>query len=128
MNEDDALLPDYCNTEAWKPGSDSRTWKGEHAHYNETSGEGFRVRLDGQYTQKQYRIRRAPDVVLRLMGAKDESMLIMDAKYMVSTKAFHEAMPECVMKYLHGIHVGETGQNRSIGLMIVNVRFTASIL
>ena len=26
MNEDDALLPDYCNTEAWKPGSDSRTW------------------------------------------------------------------------------------------------------
>ena len=120
MNEDDALLPDYCNTEAWKPGSDSRTWKGEHAHYNETSGEGFRVRLDGQYTQKQYRIRRAPDVVLRLMGAKDESMLIMDAKYMVSTKAFHEAMPECVMKYLHGIHVGETGQNRSIGLMIVN--------
>jgi hypothetical protein len=58
--------------------------------------------------------------VLRLIGDKDESMLIMDAKYMQSTKAFHEAMPECVMKYLHGIHVGASGQNRSIGLMIVN--------
>ncbi|MFH4347186.1 hypothetical protein WAJ13_22275, partial [Acinetobacter baumannii] len=67
-----------------------------------------------------YRIRRTPDIVLLLKSGISETMLIMDAKYMVSQKAFHEAMPECVMKYLHGIHLNSNGQNNSLALMIVN--------
>jgi len=39
---------------------------------------------------------------------------------MTSEKAFHEAMRDCMIKYLHGIHFTATGENKTIGLMIVN--------
>lgn len=100
---EDALLRDYRNTEAWK-----------------RSGESFRLRKDKKYTKDEYRFRRTPDVVFCLTNGDVDSILIMDAKYMQSQKAFHEAMPECVMKYIHGIHHAKTGKNTSIGLMIVN--------
>ena len=116
----DALLPKYRNTEAWKR-KESRY--GSNVEPSSTSygrNDSFRLRVDRPNVQKMYRIRRTPDVVLRFKNGSEESLLIMDAKYMITPKAFHEAMPECVMKYLHGIHVGATGQNTSIGLMIVN--------
>lgn len=118
---DDAILPSYRNTEAWKQGQDNRYMesKGEHSSVDARK-DGFKLRVDYRNTQKHRRFRRSPDVVLRMKNKSNESLFIMDAKYMTSQKAFYEAMPECVMKYLHGIHIASTGQNPSIGLMIVN--------
>lgn len=118
---EDAVLPLYRNTEAWKRGQDNRYMvsKSEHSSVNARK-DGFKLRIDHHNTQKSRRFRRSPDVVLRMKNEINESLLIIDAKYMTSQKAFYEAMPECVMKYLHGIHIAATGQNASIGLMIVN--------
>lgn len=118
---EDAILPLYRNTEAWKRGQDNRYMvsKGDYSSVNARK-DGFKLRVDYRKTQKNRRFRRSPDVVLRLKNGNNESLFIMDAKYMTSKKAFYEAMPECVMKYLHGIHIASTGQNTSIGLMIVN--------
>jgi hypothetical protein len=118
---DDAVLPLYRNTEAWKPGQDNRSMVSddEYSAVNARK-DGFKLRVDSRGTQKNRRIRRAPDVVLRMKSASKETLFIIDAKYMASQKAFYDAMPECVMKYLHGIHIASTGQNASIGLMIVN--------
>ena len=99
----DALLSQYRNTEAWKP----------------ISNKNFKLRRDNLKTTKLFRYRRTPDVVMRLSRDEKDSLLLIDAKYMNSDKAFREAMPECVMKYIHGIHI-ENGTNTSIGLMIVN--------
>ncbi|HAV5391115.1 TPA: hypothetical protein JI093_06305 [Acinetobacter baumannii] len=99
----DALLMEYRNTEAWKP----------------ISNRNYRLRRDNLKTSKSFRYRRTPDVVVRLSKSDKDSLLLMDAKYMNSDKAFREAMPECVMKYIHGIHK-KNGINTSIGLMIVN--------
>ena len=119
--QDDALLPLYTNTEAWKNKTDTRSLPSEYDSYGRIRDKyGFLLRVDGLRTHKTYRMRRAPDILLRLMNGNQESLLIMDAKYMTTHKAFHVAMPECAMKYLHGIHIGATGQNNSIGLMIVN--------
>lgn len=120
-DSEDAVLPLYRNTEAWKRGQDNRYMvsKGEYSSI-EARRDGFKLRVDSSKTQKSKRFHRSPDVVLRLKSESNESLLIMDAKYMTSQKAFYEAMPECVMKYLHGIHIATTGQNTSIGLMIVN--------
>jgi len=118
---EDAVLPLYRNTEAWKRGRDNRYMvsKGEHSSVDARK-DGFKLRVDHRNTQKNRRFHRSPDVVLRMKNGINESLLIIDAKYMTSQKAFYEAMPECVMKYLHGIHIAATGQNTSIGLMIVN--------
>ena len=118
---EDEVLPLYRNTEAWKRGQDNRYMesKGEHSSINARK-DGFKLRVDHRNAQKNRRFRRSPDVVLYLKSESNESLLIIDAKYMTSQKAFYEAMPECVMKYLHGIHMAATGQNSSIGLMIVN--------
>lgn len=117
---EDALLPNYRNTEAWKRKETRYGARSEKPNANYGRNDGFRLRVDSPNVQKMYRIRRTPDVVLRFQCHDEESLLIMDAKYMVSQKAFHEAMPDCVMKYLHGIHLSESGKNASIGLMIVN--------
>lgn len=117
---DDALLPNYRNTEAWKRKESRYGSNVEPSSTNYGRNDSFRPRIDRQNVQKMYRIRRTPDIVLRFKTGSEESLLIMDAKYMITPKAFHEAMPDCVMKYLHGIHVRETGQNTAIGLMIVN--------
>lgn len=118
---EDAVLPLYRNTEAWKRGQDNRYMvsKGENSSVDARK-DGFKLRVDHRNTQKNRRFHRSPDVVLRLKNEINESILIIDAKYMTSQKAFYEAMPECVMKYLHGIHIAASGQNASIGLMIVN--------
>jgi len=118
---EDAVLPFYRNTEAWKRGQDNR-YMVSNSEYSSVNArkDGFKLRIDRHNTQKNRRFRRSPDVVLRVKSISDESLFIMDAKYMTSQKAFYEAMPECVMKYLHGIHIASTGQNTSIGLMIVN--------
>lgn len=100
---DDALLPEYRNTEAWKQ-SDRST---------------YQLRKDNSRTTKLFRYRRTPDVVLRLSKGDQDALLIVDAKYMQSSKAFNVAMPECVMKYIHGIHK-EAGNTTTVGLMIVN--------
>lgn len=117
---DDALLPGYRNTEAWKRKESRYGAKAEQPSGSYGRNDNFRPRVDSRNVQKMYRIRRTPDVVLRLKSENNESLLIMDAKYMVSQRAFFEAMHDCVMKYLHGIHRASTGENTSIGLMIVN--------
>lgn len=112
----DATLPIYRNTEAWKDAYYSRGFNSKP----DGRKNGFLLRRDVESTKKLHRFRRSPDIVLRLIGEESESILIVDAKYMTSKKAFYEEMPKCVMKYLHGIQIGATGQNTSIGLMIVN--------
>lgn len=120
-NQDDALLPQYKNTEAWKNKTDTRSLPIEYDTYNQIRNKnGFQLRVDTVRLPKMFRTRRTPDIILRLMNGSNESLLIMDAKYMTTHKAFHTAMPECVMKYLHGIQIGKNGQNNSIGLIIVN--------
>lgn len=116
---EDAWLPNYRNTEAWKRKASRYINIGDNTA-SSIYNDGFKRRVDSRNVQKMYRIRRTPDIVLLLKSGISETMLIMDAKYMVSQKAFHEAMPECVMKYLHGIHLNSNGQNNSLALMIVN--------
>lgn len=112
----DATLPIYRNTEAWKNAYYSRGFISKP----DGRKNGFLLRKDNDTTKKIHRFRRSPDIVVRLIGSESESILIVDAKYMTSKKAFYEEMPKCVMKYLHGIQLGATGENTSIGLMIVN--------
>lgn len=112
----DATLPIYRNTEAWKDAYYPRGFNSKP----DGRKNGFLLRRDNEGTKKLHRFRRSPDIVLRLIGGESESVLIVDAKYMTSKKAFYEEMPKCVMKYLHGIQIGATGKNTSIGLMIVN--------
>lgn len=112
----DATLPMYRNTEAWKDGYYHRGFIAKP----DGRKNGFLLRRNTETTKKNLRFRRSPDIVLRLIGRERESILIIDAKYMTSKKAFYEEMPQCVMKYLHGIQIGQTGENTSIGLMIVN--------
>jgi len=120
-NQEDALLPLYKNTEAWNNKTDTRNLSPEYDSFAQIRNKnGFQLRVDGSRVQKIFRIRRAPDIILRFVNGEQESLLIMDAKYMTTHKAFHVAMPTCAMKYLHGIHVKNNGQNNSIGLIIVN--------
>lgn len=112
----DTDLPLYRNTEAWKEGYYPRGFVSK----SDGRKNGFVLRKDNDNTKKTHRFRRSPDIVIRLLGEERESILIVDAKYMTSKKAFYEEMPKCVMKYLHGIQLGATGENTSIGLMIVN--------
>lgn len=115
-DELDATIPIYRNTEAWKDGYYSRGF----VPTPDGRKNGFLLRVNNESTKKILRFRRSPDIILRLIGRENESILIIDAKYMTSKKAFYEEMPKCVMKYLHGIQIGATGENTSIGLMIVN--------
>lgn len=119
---EDAVLPLYRNTEAWKRGQDNRNMASNNDENSSVNArkDGFKLRVDHHNTPKNRLFHRSPDVVLRMKHESNESLFIMDAKYMTSQKAFYDAMPECVMKYLHGIHIASTGKNPSIGLMIVN--------
>lgn len=49
--------------------------------------------------------RRAPDIVIELTPPKgDALLLILDAKYSKMKTAYEERLPECIIKYVHGIH------------------------
>lgn len=94
------VLTEYRNTEAWK------VERGILKQHRDSAKDPLLYR-------------RMPDVVLKIYNNSNESLLIMDAKYMDSRKAFAEALPECTMKYIHGIH-HQNGENKTIGLMLLN--------
>ena len=115
LNAKDRVLASYRNTEAWNRKNNSN-----NAHVDKnTPNHSFQLRQNSENTKKRL-YRRSPDIVLRMYTSNHESLLMLDAKYMTSEKAFHEAMRDCMIKYLHGIHFAATGENKTIGLMIVN--------
>jgi hypothetical protein len=53
--------------------------------------------------------RRSPDFVIEIKqssgsDASANILLVLDAKYMMESKAFEEELHKCTMKYVHGIH------------------------
>lgn len=63
-----------------------------------SSGKGFKA-------SNHENRRRAPDIVIELTPPSGESiLLVLDAKYSKMETAYKERLPECAMKYVHGIH------------------------
>ncbi|WP_421901823.1 hypothetical protein [Maridesulfovibrio sp.] len=57
---------------------------------------------------------RCPDFVVELYSKnspKDKKLLVFDAKYTDSTRAFTNYLPSCVMKYVHGLGQTSGGPN-----------------
>lgn len=66
------------------------------------------------------RSNRRPDYVIRIedsFGAK--RYIILDAKYTTQNKAFSHYLPSLTMKYIHGLHDHSSGENCTLGLIIV---------
>lgn len=99
------------NSEGWIK---SRVEKHRH---NNNSGSFQRGRRSNSTTYS----RRTPDMVIQIRNPENISKsIIIDAKYTRNEKAFLDYLPELTMKYIHGIHNKETGENNSVALMIVN--------
>ncbi|TNZ29962.1 hypothetical protein CGK50_24845, partial [Vibrio parahaemolyticus] len=48
---------------------------------------------------------RCPDIVIEVRNEnKPSKLIVLDAKYTYPTLAFSKYLPECTMKYVHGIH------------------------
>ncbi|HCG7752846.1 TPA: hypothetical protein NJ462_001711 [Vibrio parahaemolyticus] len=64
---------------------------------------------------------RCPDVVIEVRKENRPSKLIvLDAKYTYPTLAFSKYLPECTMKYVHGIHNRSNNKNLVCSMTIVH--------
>jgi hypothetical protein len=54
---------------------------------------------------------RSPDIVIEIENTEgnDKNLIIMDAKYTAMKSAFKKYLPDCTMKYIHGISYAENG-------------------
>ncbi|GAW87544.1 conserved hypothetical protein [Bathymodiolus platifrons methanotrophic gill symbiont] len=78
-----------------------------------TSGKGFKP------SSHQDR-RRSPDIVIELTPPKGDSLLlVLDAKYSKMKTAYEERLPECIVKYVHGIH-GEHGSSPVKAMILIS--------
>lgn len=85
-------------------------WMPKNSRSNESSyinSEGKTLRkgkVHVRSSQHKYS-HRCPDVVIEVRKENEPSQLIvLDAKYTYPTQAFSKYLPECTMKYVHGIH------------------------
>ena len=64
--------------------------------------------------------RRSPDIVIEIEKPNGEDhLIILDAKYTYSYKAFSHYLPELTMKYVHGIHTKKDGKEIVDSLTII---------
>ncbi|HHY0380110.1 TPA: hypothetical protein ACVU3Y_001460 [Vibrio parahaemolyticus] len=85
-------------------------WMPKNSRSNESSyinSEG-KVLRKGKVTirssQHKYS-HRCPDIVIEVRNEnKPSKLIVLDAKYTYPTLAFSKYLPECTMKYVHGIH------------------------
>lgn len=85
-------------------------WMPKNSRSNESSyinseGKVFRNgKIRNRSSNSKYS-HRCPDIVLEIRKENAPSQLIvLDAKYTYPTLAFTKYLPECTMKYVHGIH------------------------
>ncbi len=85
-------------------------WMPKHSRSNESSyinSEGKVLKqgkVVGRSSYGKYS-HRCPDVVVEVRKESESSQLIvLDAKYTYPNLAFSRYLPECTMKYVHGIH------------------------
>lgn len=73
-----------------------------------------------QRGSSSFKSNRRPDYVIKIedsFGAK--RYIILDAKYTTQSKAFSHYLPSLTMKYIHGLHDRSSGENCTLGLIIV---------
>ncbi len=100
------------NSEGWTKN------KVEKHKYSNNIADNF---MKGKRGNRHFYSRRTPDLVINIKNAEQDSRsIIIDAKYTRNEKAFLDYLPELTMKYVHGIHQKDTGQNNSVALMIIN--------
>lgn len=67
--------------------------------------------------------KRLPDISLVFSNKDDatrRNLVVLDAKYTSTKKAFQRYLPECVMKYVHGIGTRQPENNRIIACYLLN--------
>lgn len=76
------------------------------------NSEGYTLNIREQYysfhsrSQSGDNSKRQPDIVIQIIRPNREvQLLVIDAKYTSSQKAFIHYLPELTMKYVHGIHL-----------------------
>lgn len=76
--------------------------------------EGKRVTKDGEVVKRKETHKyshRSPDYVIEISSQESgKKLLVLDAKYTFASKAFSHYLPECTMKYVHGIALREGGR------------------
>ncbi|WP_054541006.1 hypothetical protein [Vibrio splendidus] len=76
--------------------------------------EGKRVAKDGTIVNRKVTHKyahRSPDYVIEINSQEfGKKLIVLDAKYTFASKAFLHYLPECTMKYLHGIALREGGR------------------
>lgn len=80
---------------------------------NFINSEGLVIRDDAiserSHTHKYSH--RCPDIVIEIKKSNNQRVLhIFDAKYTSDKLAFKEYLPKCTMKYVHGIHLKDSGK------------------
>jgi hypothetical protein len=100
------------NSEGWTKS------KVEKHKYSNNLADNF---MKGKRGNRHMYSRRTPDLVIHIKNTEQDSKsIILDAKYTRNEKAFLDYLPDLTMKYIHGIHQKDTGQNNSVALMIIN--------
>lgn len=99
-------------------------WMPNNSHSNESSyinSEGKVVRNEmviNRSSNSKYS-HRSPDIVLEIRKENHPSQLIvLDAKYTYPALAFMKYLPECTMKYVHGIH-NKSNNNTLVSSMTI---------
>lgn len=85
----------------WMPNSS----RANESSYINSEGKVCRNgKIRNRYSNSKYS-HRSPDIVLEIRKENSPSQLIvLDAKYTYPALAFTKYLPECTMKYVHGIH------------------------
>ncbi|MGR5329743.1 hypothetical protein [Photobacterium damselae] len=101
-------------------------WMPKNSHSNESSyinSEGKvlnKGKVKPRSSQHKYS-HRCPDVVIEVRKEnKPSKLIVLDAKYTYPTLAFSKYLPECTMKYVHGIHNRSNNKSLVCSMTIVH--------
>lgn len=71
------------------------------------NSEGRRIDKNGEIVDRSYKSRyshRSPDIVIEICSVNElPRLIVLDAKYTSAAKSLTHYLPECTMKYVHGL-------------------------
>ncbi|EJL6781879.1 hypothetical protein QNE65_002568 [Vibrio alginolyticus] len=101
----------------WMPGN-SRSNESSYINSEGKSLKKGKVKI--RSSQHKYS-HRCPDVVIEVRkDNKPSKLIVLDAKYTYPTLAFSRYLPECTMKYVHGIHNRSNNNSLVCSMTIVH--------
>lgn len=101
-------------------------WMNDNSLSNESNFiniEGSKIDKKGNISKRSHKSRfshRSPDLVIEIYSKETgHRLIILDAKYTYASKAMSHYLPECTMKYIHGISTKEGNRSPVWSLTII---------